>query len=109
MVRLLNPLSSRFLLGSVLSQIVVVFIVSLSIKQDYTCVITLTIESIDIIKTNHRRFRASRHRPVQSCHHQVEDGQVEKSDFGEERVVGHRRRDGRLINSIPFYIYKAFS
>ena len=57
----------------------------------------------------HRRVRASRHRPVQSCHHQVEDGQVEKSDFGEERVVGHRRRDGRLINSIPFYIYKAFS
>ena len=53
----------------------------------------------------HRRFRASRHRPVQSCHHQVEDGQVEKSDFGEERVVGHRRRDGRLINSISRSIY----
>ena len=95
MVRLLNPLSSRFLLGSVLSQIVVVFIVSLSIKQDYTCVITLTIESIDIIKTNHRRFRASRHRPVQVCHHQVEDGQIEKGDFREKRVGGKRgRRNG---------------
>ena len=91
----INPLSSRFLLGSVLSQIVVVFIVSLSIKQDYTCVITLTIESIDIIKTNHRRFRASRHRPVQVCHHQVEDGQIEKGDFGEKRVGGDRgRRNG---------------
>ena len=29
-----------------------------------TYIITLTIESIDVIKTNHRRFRASRHRPV---------------------------------------------
>ena len=60
-----------------------------------TYIITLTIESIDVIKTNHRRFRASRHRPVQVCHHQVEDGQIEKGDFGEKRVGGDRgRRNG---------------
>jgi ribosomal protein uL24 len=47
--------------------------------------LTIDYLSPNITKTQRRRFRASRHRPVQGCHHQVEDGQIEKGDFGQKR------------------------